>query len=32
MALLLFYAKLGWAAGPGRIGIAYEDIVTPVTG
>jgi len=32
MALLLFYAKLGWTSGPGRIGIAYQDFVTPVTG
>jgi peptide/nickel transport system permease protein len=32
MALLLFYAKLGWASGPGRIGVAYQDFVTPVTG
>lgn len=24
MALLLFYAKLGWVAGPGRIDVAYE--------
>ncbi len=24
MALVLFYAKLGWVAGPGRIDIAYE--------
>lgn len=32
MALLLFYAKLGWTSGPGRISIAYQDFVTPVTG
>lgn len=32
MGLLLFYAKLGWVAGPGRIGIAWQDFVTPVTG
>jgi peptide/nickel transport system permease protein len=24
MALVLFYAKLGWVAGPGRIDVAYE--------
>ena len=24
MALLVFYAKLGWVAGPGRIDVAYE--------
>ncbi|WP_342644191.1 ABC transporter permease [Rhodoligotrophos ferricapiens] len=32
MALLLFYAKLGWVAGPGRLDIAYDYLVTPVTG
>ena len=32
MALLLFYAKLGWVGGPGRLDVAYEDLVTPVTG
>ena len=32
MALLQFYAELGWAAGPGRRDIFYEDSVAPVTG
>jgi peptide/nickel transport system permease protein len=32
MALVLFYAKLGWVAGPGRIDVSYEYSVTPVTG
>ncbi len=32
MGLLLFYAKLGWVSGPGRISIAYQDFITPVTG
>jgi peptide/nickel transport system permease protein len=32
MALLVFYARLGWTAGPGRLDIAYDYIVTPVTG
>lgn len=32
MALLLFYARLGWTAGPGRLDIFYEDRLTPVTG
>jgi peptide/nickel transport system permease protein len=32
MALLIFYAQLGWTAGPGRVDIAYDYIVTPVTG
>ena len=27
MGLLLFYAKLGWVAGPGRLDISYEYIV-----
>ena len=32
MGLLLFYAKLGWVAGPGRISVAYQDYVDPITG
>jgi len=32
MALLLFYAVLGWAAGPGRLDIAFEDTLAPATG
>lgn len=32
MALLVFYARLGWTAGPGRLDIAFEYIVTPTTG
>jgi peptide/nickel transport system permease protein len=32
MGLLLFYAKLGWVAGPGRLGVAFDDLVQPVTG
>jgi peptide/nickel transport system permease protein len=32
MALLLFYAKLGWVEGPGRIDIAYAYNFTDVTG
>lgn len=32
MGLMLFYAKLGWVGGPGRISVAYMDFVTPVTG
>jgi peptide/nickel transport system permease protein len=32
MALLLFYAKLGWVAGPGRIDVTYSYLYTPVTG
>ena len=32
VGLLLFYAVLGWAGGPGRLDVAFDDIVTPVTG
>lgn len=32
MALVLFYAKLGWVGGPGRIDVAFEYSVSPVTG
>ena len=32
MALVLFYAKLGWVEGPGRIDVAYEYSVQRVTG
>lgn len=32
LCLLLFYAKLGWVAYPGRIDIIYEYNFTPVTG
>jgi len=32
VGLWLFYAKLGWVAGPGRIDVAYDDIVETRTG
>jgi peptide/nickel transport system permease protein len=32
MALLVFYAELGWLPGPGRVEVYYDGIVTPVTG
>ncbi|WP_180131013.1 ABC transporter permease [Rhodoferax sp. BLA1] len=32
MALVLFYAKLDWVAGPGRIDVTYEYMFTPSTG
>ncbi|HXQ52728.1 MAG TPA: ABC transporter permease [Stellaceae bacterium] len=32
MALLLFYADLGWAAGPGRLDPWLEDVVRPRSG
>ena len=32
IALLVFYAQLGWVEGPGRIDIGYEGLVDPITG
>ena len=32
MALMVFYAKLDWVSGPGRIDISFEYTFTPVTG
>ena len=32
MSLLVFYARLGWTAGPGRLDISYDYIVSPFTG
>ncbi|MBV8320079.1 MAG: ABC transporter permease [Hyphomicrobiales bacterium] len=32
VGLWLFYAKLGWVAGPGRIDVSFEDLVEPLTG
>ena len=32
VALLVFYARLGWVAGPGRLDVFHEDVVDPVTG
>ena len=32
VGLLLFYAKLGWVEGPGRVDVAFDDIVPVVTG
>jgi len=32
VGLLLFYAQLDWVGGPGRLDVAYEYIVDPVTG
>ncbi len=32
MALVVFYAKLGWVAGPGRIDVTYEYTLVPLTG
>ena len=31
MALVVFYFKLGWVPGPGRLDIAYDYIVSPKT-
>jgi len=32
MALLVFYARLDWLPGPGRIEVYYDGIVDPTTG
>jgi peptide/nickel transport system permease protein len=32
VGLLVFYARLGWVEGPGRLDVFYEDLVDPVTG
>ncbi len=32
MGLLLFYARLGWVAGPGRLDVGFEDLAPAVTG
>ncbi len=32
MGLFLFYGKLNWVAGPGRVDAGYEDVVDPRTG
>jgi len=32
VGLALFYGKLGWVAGTGRLDVGYDDIVTPQTG
>jgi peptide/nickel transport system permease protein len=32
MGLLVFYARLDWVAGPGRIDVAFDDLVPTVTG
>ncbi len=32
LALLVFYAKLGWTSGPGRMDVVFEYTFTPVTG
>jgi peptide/nickel transport system permease protein len=32
MALLIFYARLGWVEGPGRLDVTYSYLYTNVTG
>lgn len=32
VSLFLFYGKLGWVSGPGRIDVFYEDVLTPRSG
>jgi len=32
IGLLVFYGILGWVAGPGRLGVFFEDVVPTITG
>jgi peptide/nickel transport system permease protein len=32
VGLLLFYARLGWVAGPGRLDVVFDDVVPQLTG
>jgi peptide/nickel transport system permease protein len=32
VGLLVFYAKLDWVAGPGRLDVFYDGLIEPVTG
>jgi peptide/nickel transport system permease protein len=32
MALLVFYARLGWVEGPGRLDVTYSYLFEPITG
>jgi len=32
VGLLMFYAKLGWVEGPGRLDVGFDDVVPTVTG
>lgn len=32
VGLFLFYGKLNWTAGPGRVDVGFEDVVDPRTG
>jgi len=32
MGLLLFYGKLGWVPGPGRLDVFYDGLLPPATG
>ncbi len=32
LTLLVFYARLGWVSGPGRIDVVFEYTFTPITG
>jgi len=32
VGLFVFYGKLGWVLGPGRIDVFYEDVLAPRTG
>jgi peptide/nickel transport system permease protein len=32
VGLFVFYGKLGWVAGPGRLDVYYEDVLPPMSG
>ena len=32
VGLFIFYGKLGWVSGTGRLDVGFDDIVSPVTG
>lgn len=32
VGLFLFYGKLGWVSGPGRLDVVYQATMTPITG
>ncbi len=32
VGLFVFYGKLGWVAGPGRVDAGFEDVLEPTTG
>jgi len=32
VGLFVFYGRLGWVAGPGRLDVGFDDIVAPISG